>query len=226
MYALPEQRSLDFNYKLLRVEIVDKNHYLYQQGRELAQKMYQKVWQTENLIDDNDYAVIVYDRNFVIANVNVQLKHPQTLLKSEKFFANKHWQNYLEIKDSEIAEISGLAICDRIPRSKSRLVLMALVLGMQTLLNILKLKAYTTVQHKFLIRVLIKSLKLPFFINSIMPGRDVPDDNYWKREEPPRIYYLDGLNSDAIAACNSFWHYFETANLKVNLRGAESQKIA
>jgi hypothetical protein len=39
---------------------------------------------------------------------------------------------------------------------------------------------------------------------------------------------LDGLNGEAIAACNSYWDFLERANLKVllNLRGAESRKIA
>jgi hypothetical protein len=217
--VLEEQRSIIGNTNLLRVEIVSKNHPFYQQGRNLSELMYRKIWQTENLIDDNDYAIVVFARDWVIASVNVQLKRPHILLKSEKFFHPLHWQNYLSVAESEIAEISGLAIEDRLPSSLSRPVLMAMILGLRMLLTSLDLKVYTTIQHKFLIRVLTKSLKLPFFINSTRPGNNVPDDNYWKREEPPRIYYLEGrvtgLNSEVSAACNSFWHYFEKANLKV-----------
>lgn len=187
------------------------------------------------MIDDNEYGIVVFDRDSVIANVNIQLKHPHTFLKSEKFFHPLHWQNYLSCAECEIAEISGLAIEDRIPSSFSRPVLMTLVLGLRTLLSVLELRVYTTIQHKFLIRLLTKSLKLPFFINEIVtnPTIEVPDDNYWRREESPRIYYLDGMNSDAIAACNSFWDYFEEANLRLlfNSRLGErtseiSQKIA
>jgi hypothetical protein len=217
LIELSERCSLVGDKKNLKVEIVPKNHPFYQQGRSLAQLMYQKIWQTENLIDENDYAIVVFKHNCVVANVNVQLKNQNRLLKSEQFFSPQHWQNYLSVAESEIAEISGLAILDRLPNSFSRPVLMTLVLGLKILLSTLELRAYTTIQHKFLIRLLIKSLKLPFFINEIVttPQINVPDDNYWIREEPPRIYYLDGLNSEAISACTSFWNFFERENFKV-----------
>jgi hypothetical protein len=213
--VLNEQRWLVGDKKFLKVEIVPKNHPFYQQGRKLAQLMYRKIWQTENLIDDNDYAIVVFDGNCAIANVNIQLKHPQTLLKSEQFFSPKHWQSYLSVVESEIAEISGLAISDALASSLSRPVLMAMIIGLKMLLDVKHLKVYTTIQHKFLIRVLTQGLKLPFFINPIRPGSDIPNDNYWRREEPPRIYYLEGKNREVSAACNSFWDFFERANLKI-----------
>jgi hypothetical protein len=226
--VLNEQSNFVLLSNLLRIEIVPKNHPFYQQGRNLSQLMYRKIWQTENLIDDNDYAIVVFARNLVIANVNVQLKRPHILLKSEKFFHPQHWQNYLSVAESEIAEISGLAIEDRISSSLSRPVLMTLVLGLKILLSALELRAYTTIQHKFLIRILIKSLKLPFFINEMVtnPTIEVPNDNYWNMNEPPRIYYLDGLNSEAISACNSYWDFFERAKLKVLFNSGFERDIA
>jgi hypothetical protein len=215
--AKAQSLSCDLPLKLLRVEIVDKFDIIYQKGRNLAEQMYQKVWQTDRLIDNNDYGVVIFYDDSVIANVNIQLKQQNSLLKSEQFFCVKHWQKYLKIADSQIAEISGLAISDRLPNSFSRPVLMTLVLGLRTLLSALELRAYTTIQHKFLIRLLTKSLKLPFFINEIVtsPQIDVPDDNYWKREESPRIYYLDGFDPQAIRACNLFLY-------SLNLVGIET----
>lgn len=209
--------SCNLPLKLLRVEIVNKTDKIYQQGRKLAEQMYEKVWQTDRLIDNNDYGVVIFYDDSVIANVNIQLKQQNMLLKSEQFFSPLHWQKYLNIADSQIAEISGLAISDRIPHSLSRPVLMTLVLGLRTLLYALELRAYTTIQHKFLIRILTQSLKLPFFINEIIttPQIEVPDDNYWKREEPPRIYYLDGFDPRAIKACNLFFY-------SLNLVGIET----
>ncbi|NJO94570.1 MAG: hypothetical protein HC820_10040 [Hydrococcus sp. RM1_1_31] len=178
--------------------------------------MYKKVWQTEKLIDDNDYGVVVFYGNSVIANVNLQLRRENSPLKSEKFFQFKHWQEYLKVADSEIAEISGLAISDDIPNSLSRPVLMTLVLGLKILLQGLKLKAYTTIQHKFLIRLLAKSLGLPFFMNETVTTvqTNVPDDNYWKRAESPRVYYLDGFAPQAIQACDRFFDYFKSAGIQ------------
>jgi hypothetical protein len=199
-----------------KVYIVDRNHELYQQGRKLAQSMYHKVWQTENLLDNNDYGVVVFQRDSVIANVNIQLKHNNTLFKSEQFFARQHWHGYLNVKDSELAEISGLAISDQIPSSLSRSVLMTVVLGLRMLLNSLGLKAYITIQHQFLIRVLCKSLNLPFEVNKTIttPQINVPNDNYWNRKEAPKIYYFDNLNAQAIAACNSLIERLKIAGIK------------
>jgi hypothetical protein len=223
------QRSFVLYNNLLKIEIVPKNHPFYQQGRMLAQLMYQKVWQTDKLIDDNDYGIVVFFGHEAIANVNIQLKKPNTLLKSEKFFHPLHWQNYLSVAESEIAEISGLAISDALASSLSRPVLMAMIIGLKMLLDVLQLKVYTTIQHKFLIRVLTQGLKLPFFINPIRPGRDLPNDNYWTRKEPPRIYYLEGKNREVSAACNSFWDFFEGANLRVFINsrlGEQTSKIS
>jgi hypothetical protein len=224
--VLNEQRSLVLLSNLLKVEIVPKNHSIYQKGRTLAQLMYQKVWQTDKLIDDNDYGIIVFLGREAIANVNVQLKKKDILLNSEKFFHPLHWQNYFSVAESEIAEISGLAICDRLSSLPSRPVLMAMIIGLKMLLDALELKAYTTIQHKFLIRVLTQGLKLPFTINPIMPGRDIPNDNYWTRKEPPRIYYLEGLSNEASAACNSFWDYFEKKNLRIVINSRLAEQIS
>jgi hypothetical protein len=204
------------SFQFLRIEIVDKNDSIYLQGRKLAESMYKKVWQTEKLIDDNDYGVVVFYRNSIVANVNIQVRRQNSSLKSERFFQSKHWQEYLNVADSEMAEISGLAISDDIPSSLSRPVLMTLVLGLKLLLQGLNLKFYTTIQHKFLIRLLAKSLGLPFFINETIKVSPVsiPNDNYWRKAEMPRVYYLDGFAPQVTQACDRFLDYFKSTRIQ------------
>ncbi len=198
----------------MHIEIVAKGQKLYSRGRQLANQMYANIWGTRSLIDDNDFGIVVSFSGQVVGNVNLQIKHHEShLLHSEIFFTEQHWQQYLNITDSRLAEISGLCVSDAIPRFLSRPVIMGLVLGLHLLHNSLQIRYLTTIQHEYLIRILQKSLNLPFFRNEIItyPQGQIPDDNYWKRDKLPKIYYIDGFSTDCIKACASLFCYLNVA---------------
>ena len=202
----------------LKIFIVDKYDNLYKEGRDLAQQMYNKVWNTSNLIDANDYAVVIYCGNMIVGNVNIELGREGNLLKSEVFFEKQHWKNYLSASRTDLIEISGLCINDEIPNKLSRPVMMLLILGLQSLHNSLGIRYMTTVQHKYLIRILKKSLNLPFFRNEVLnvPLGSIPDDNYWKQDKMPSLYYVDGHSNEAIKACNSMFCYLNFLGFKIS----------
>jgi hypothetical protein len=198
----------------LNIEIVSKGQELYDEGRKLANYMYSKIWNTKCLIDDNDFGIVVTLSNQIVGNVNLQIKNDESCkLHSELFFSERHWQQYLNIADVKIAEISGLCVLDTIPQFMSRPVIMGLVYGLHLLHNSLQIRYLTTIQHEYLIRILQKSLNLPFFRNEIItcPQGQVPDDNYWKRDKLPGIYYIDGYSTECIKACASLFCYLNIA---------------
>ncbi len=58
---------------LMEIHIVDKSDIFYKKGRQLASDAYRQVWNTENLIDGNDYGVIISHQGKVIGNINIQI---------------------------------------------------------------------------------------------------------------------------------------------------------
>lgn len=209
----------------IRIGIVAKEQEIYIQGRNLANEMYAKIWDTKSLIDDNDFGIVVFCSGQVVGNVNLQIKHSESnLLHSEIFFTQKHWQQYLDIPNGQLAEISGLCVSDTVPQSLSRPIIMGLVLGLHLLHNSLQIRYLTTVQHEYLIRVLCKSLNLPFFCNETItyPQGQVPDDGYWKRDKSPRIYYIDGYSADTIKAVSSLFCYLNMVGYQIHVE----QKIS
>lgn len=81
---------------LMEIHIVDKSDIFYKKGRQLASDAYRQVWNTENLIDGNDYGVIISHQGKVIGNINIQIRQGNKPLKSEAFFGKEHWQAYFK----------------------------------------------------------------------------------------------------------------------------------
>lgn len=200
----------------MEVHLVDKGDIFYRKGRVLAEQVYRQVWNTENLIDGNDYAVVVCQQGKVLGNMNLQLRSRHPVLKSEIFFGREHWQNCMAASTSAVAEVSGLAISREIPNELSRPIMMMLIFGVQNLCRLEEIKCLTTVQHEFLIRILSKSLHLPFFRNHQIssPQGEVPDDDYWRAKKAPGIYYLDPLSAPVIESCYSFLSYLTLAGIQ------------
>ena len=193
--------------ELLKVHLAHKEDKLYTQGRNLAENVYRQIWATENLIDGNDYGVVVVSQSGkVLGNLNIQLKRSGELLKSEVFFREKHWQDYTNISDSEVAEISALAIAQDAPTELRRPIMMTLILGIHLISCLQDINFWVTVQHDYLIRILSKSLRLPFFRNEICltPEGKVPNDNYWMRKKLPKLYYLAPNSIQTINTCASY----------------------
>ncbi|OKH23732.1 hypothetical protein NIES593_08685 [Hydrococcus rivularis NIES-593] len=215
---LLQQTGLSQNSLTDKVEIhlVDKNDIFYKKGRLLAEEVYRKVWNTEHLIDGNDYAVVVSRQGSVVGNMNVQLRSEQKSLKSETFFGREHWQDYFFGAPTNVAELSALALDQELPSEIRRPIMMMLILGTQILSRALDIQFYVTIQHEFLMRILTKSLQLPFFRNENLtrPQGKLPSDNYWNREELPRLYYLDTKDGNAINTCASFFCYLHVSGIQ------------
>jgi hypothetical protein len=215
---LLEQAFLSHNPLAPRVEVhlVDKNDIFYKKGRVLAEQIYRRVWNTENLIDGNDYAIVVSQNGTVVANMNLQLRTEKKLLKSELFFGREHWQENFQGSPICVAELSALALSQDLPNDARRPLMMALILGTQILSRALDIQFYVTIQHEFLMRILTKSLQLPFFrnLNLEYPQGQLPDDLYWNRGEFPKLYYLDTKNSEAVNTCASFFSYLHVVGIQ------------
>ncbi|MDJ0743390.1 MAG: hypothetical protein QNJ32_08510 [Xenococcaceae cyanobacterium MO_167.B27] len=201
---------------VMETHLVDRGDIFYTKGRNLAKEVYRDVWNTSKLIDGNDFGVIVTCNGEVLGNANIQLKGTDKLLKSEVFFGAKHWQSYFTVADSEIAEISALAIAQNAAEELRRPIMMMLITGIQNICRIQGIKYISTVQHSYLLRILRKSLGLPFFQNQVVnqPQANVPDDNYWNRGKLPAIYYLEPLSIDVVNACYSFFSYLNFSGIQ------------
>ncbi|WP_013323703.1 hypothetical protein [Gloeothece verrucosa] len=200
--------SNQFTTSSIEVHLVDTNDIFYKRGRLLAEKVYHEVWNTEHLIDGNDYAVVISLEGEVIGNMNLQVRSPQKLLKSEKFFGREHWKYNFDEYNLPIAEISAFAISRHLSLDLSRLVMMSLIAGMQNICRLEAIKLIVTVQHESLMRIL-KSLHLPFHKNQMVtiPQGNLPDDDYWNRQKAPGLYYIQPLSLEVVECCYSYLVY-------------------
>lgn len=195
--------------KTIQVHLVEKGDIFYTKGRNLAKEVYRQVWHTENLIDGNDYGVIISHNGVIVGNMNLQLRQSNKPLKSEIFFGKEHWQQYQKNYQYNLAEVSALAIAQDVPSELRKPIMMMLIVGIQNFCRLANINFLVTVQHKSLIRILTKSLDLPFYINEFIdtPLETIPNDLYWNREESPRIFYLEPLSFPVIDACYSFFTF-------------------
>jgi hypothetical protein len=203
----------------IETHIVEREDIFYSKGRNLAKTVYREVWNTEHLVDGNDYGIVVACNGQVLGNANIQQKKPGKLLKSEAFFGKSHWENYFSVSEFEIAEISALAVSQDTPTEMRRPIMMMLITGIQNLCRIKGIKMIATVQHDYLIRILTKSLNLPFFQNRFIKqpqSSDLPNDDYWRRVKPPALYYLDPLGNEGIQACYSFLNYLHLSGMQTS----------
>jgi hypothetical protein len=201
----------------LEIHVVDKNDIFYPRGRLLARSVYKHKWKTENLVDSNDYGIVIISEGRVIANMNIQMGSSRPL-KSEKFFSQKHWKHYFDVPREEMVEISGLSIDQNVDSDLRYPLIMLLSLTAYNLTRSLGVKVWTTVQLKVLNRILTKRLHLPFFTNEFV--RDiqgqVPNDNYWNGVDMPKLYYLDLASPATIDIFNSFFSYLNLLGIKTS----------
>ena len=194
---------------VIEVHLIDKNHVFYQEGRILAQDVYRQIWDTDHLIDGNDYAVVTIANGTAIGNMNLQLKTQQKSLKSEMFFESEHWESYFSKSSEKITKISGLSVSQDLPVKSRQQVMMLLILGTSIISQILGIDLWVTVQRKALNRILAKQLRLSFVTNQtvVTPQKEVPKDNYWHSSELPQIHYLDVKDSQNVNAFSLFYSY-------------------
>ena len=217
--AIEDSVSQDYSNSLMEVHLVDKGDIFYKKGRILAEKVYHQIWNTEKLVDNNDYAVVIAHNGSVIGNLNIQIGKEGSLLKSESFFCPRHWRAYYQGDSNTVAEISALALSQDMPTELRRPALMMMIVGIQNLCRLEGINLLATVQHQYLIRILESSLHLPMFRNDQIkfPQGKLPHDGYWQREKPPGIYYLKPLSFQAVDACYSFLSYLNLAGINTAL---------
>ena len=200
----------------LEVHLVHKGDIFYTKGRKLAENVYRQIWGTEGLVDGNDYGIVVSQNGTVLGNLNIQLRKPEKLLKSEGFFCKEHWSDYFSAANADIAEASALAVAQDAPTHLRRPIIMMLMTGLKTFCRLEGIKYLVTIQHKYLFRIFTKSLHLPFFPNQIVkqPQPEVPQDHYWQREKPPSIYYAKPLSEGFTDSCSSFLFYLSMLGIQ------------
>jgi hypothetical protein len=108
--------------------LVSKGDFFYRVGRKIASNAYCKAWQTVNLLDENDFGVVILLNDRPAANINLQLKKETNLLKSEKFFQPHHWLSSFQVEEG-IAELSALAIDTKVAFKQRLSIFKALILG-------------------------------------------------------------------------------------------------
>jgi hypothetical protein len=200
----------------LEVHVVDKNDIFYTKGRYLAKSVYKNKWNTENLIDHNDYGIVIVSEGRVIANMNIQLGGRNRLLNSEKFFAREHWKNYFDVSAHQTLEISGLSIPQEVDTELRTSLLMILSLSAYYIARSLGIRVCATVQLKMLIRILTRRLHLPFFPSEFVTevNGDVPNDDYWNRLDAPKMYYLDFTDSKTLENYERFSSYLNSKGVR------------
>mgnify|MGYP005838227085 CR=1 FL=1 len=200
------------------VHLVNHNDIFYKKGRLLADEVYNRVWGTDKLIDDNDYGIVIINKGKVVGNLNIELKKEDKPIKSEKFFGTQHWGCCAEISNDEVFEISGLSISQDVPKELRQPILMLLMFSKYLLTRSLGKKFGVSVQRKALNRILIKHLHLPFYPNPEVKEiqGNVPQDNYWQDGEQPSLYYLDYTDAQTVESMNSYLFYLNSIGIQTN----------
>ncbi|MGL6340752.1 MAG: hypothetical protein ACRC80_16625, partial [Waterburya sp.] len=195
-------------------------------GRILAKNVYKNKWNTENLVDNNDYGIVIISNGKAIANMNVQIRKNNRPLKSEIFFGKEHWKDCLQYPVSEIAEISGLSIDPNIESDLRNPLLMLLCLTAYNLIRSLGIKVCTTVQLRTLIHILMKRLHLPFSTNEVITKvkGTVPNDKYWNGSDSPRLYYLNLVDNKTVETFNLFFCYLNSQGIQTAFKPRFAQK--
>jgi hypothetical protein len=221
-----ESQDIQHSTAALEVHIVDKSDIFYTKGRYLARNVYKNKWNTDNLIDNNDYGIVIAAKGRVIANMNIQVGSENRQLNSEKFFAKEHWKNYFEVPAHQTIELSGLSIPQDVDNDLRVALLMILSLSAYNIARSLGIKVCITVQLQMLIRILTRRLHLPFFPSEFVTEirGSVPNDDYWNRIESPKIYYLDMVDGKTVELYNLFFCYLNHQGINATFFPRFNQK--
>jgi hypothetical protein len=221
-----KSQQLQNSASALEVHVVDKNDIFYTRGRYLAKSVYKNKWNTANLIDHNDYGVVIVSQGRIIANMNIQIGSIDKLLNSEKFFVKEHWKHYFDVPAYQTLELSGLSIPQDVDSELRTSLLMILSLSAYNIARSLGIKVCTTVQLQMLIRILTRRLHLPFFASEFVTDikGNVPNDDYWNRMESPKIYYLDIVDSKTVEIFNLFFCYLNSQGINTTFLPRFHQK--
>lgn len=208
--------TLTSDKSLLEVHLVDQHDHYYHRGRALACLVYKEVWGTENLIDSNDYGVIVLFGGKVVGNANIQVRTEHQILKSEKFFTVEHWQPYASIPYYQVAELSALSLISKLSPEIKQLVMMLLIFGTYVLGRSIGKTFCVTIQRKALYRIISKHLHIPFYKNELVRDIqwDIPKDRYWQGKELPRLYYLNLIAPETIESIDACFVYLNSLGFK------------
>lgn len=183
------------------LRLVRSSERLFWSGRTLVRRAYAAAWATapESMGDDYDFAVLICDHDEVLGNLNIKRRTADTLLPSETYFRQRHWEGQCEVDAGKVAELCSLAVCASLSNRERILVFNGLILGTHLLGMQEDIRVYATVQRTALINTLTRLLKYPFIASQIqdVSGAGIPDDKYWTTAPMPQLYYLvHGASTD------------------------------
>lgn len=197
--------------KKLSLRLVRSTDPSYWSGRRLAHSAYSAAWGTlpGKLCDDYDFAVLICDGDEVKGNLNIKRRTVDTLLPSEKYYRQRHWEQQCAVDVMQVAELCSLAVCESLSNRERIKVFNGLILGSHLLAMHEGIHVYATVQRSALINTLIRLMKYPFFpsVNQAISNVDIPDDKYWNTDPMPQLYYvMHGPTTDSASfqLLNSF----------------------
>ncbi len=186
-------------------------------GRSLAKEMYSKKWSTKNMCDDYDIGIVAFYGDIPIGNINIQLKKKRTYIPSERYFEPGLYPEFMNVENNKIGELCGLAISDNLHRIPREYVLGGLILNAHLAAMQNSISVFATVQKKQLINKLINEYNYPFFESkgANLKCDNMPDDNYWKHEGAPSLYYINLYDIDTINASFHLLTQLTESNIKI-----------
>ncbi|EGQ9514305.1 TPA: hypothetical protein GRI77_09030 [Vibrio parahaemolyticus] len=180
----------------MNIVITENGDPVYSKGRELSEMVYQKVWDTNSLVDHNQIGIVALYGNKVVGNLNICLGEKE--LPCENYFTFK----YICLGGKSVAELCGLAISTKLNRIERSKVLLGLVSAAHTFGVKNNIGFYFTVQKASLLYRLKNKLSYPFELvdNAKMNTNKIPQDNYWNCQNKPSLYQIDNFSRDTLFA--------------------------
>lgn len=172
------------------------------QGRKIAKKEYYKYWGTQRMSDDYDVGIIAYSGDTPIANINIQFGTKKNKLFSEHYYGHQHWLEYCNIDRIRTGELCGLSIDDTVSNKTKPLLLAGLIVMSHLTARSKGIVLFATIQRPALLRKLANSMGYPFQAaqSCTINKNNIPQDRYWINDTPPKLYFIDLINTNTINA--------------------------
>jgi len=189
---------------LIQHHCVGRDSPLYQNGRQLAENVFENRWNSPALHDTHDIGIVVELDGEVVANLNIQKCSAELKpLPSEQYFEEAHWRSYWSGSYRNVGEASSLAFHEALGLAERKLSWQIIFGEMYLWCLSQKIYLLVTVQRESLVRILRKVWSLPFVKTSEKISNDIPDDTYWTRPPLPHAYALDMSNPSAMCTFHS-----------------------
>ncbi|WP_211826498.1 hypothetical protein [Kistimonas asteriae] len=153
-----------------------------------------------------------------IGNVNVVIRHPQTLLPSESFYYSEHWVNAGFSPADTVCELTGLSVSSAVRRADREYIIAGILSFAVMAAMDREISLVSTVQRKRLIDKLENKYRYQFTHNtiaSLYKSEKTPDDGYWKSSASPGIFYMKTSDVKALAATFNLVRSMSTSKISM-----------